>query len=121
MEAGLDHGYHIEGSVQLAVAASIETHALDLPGAGRDRSDASQGREGVGRSEAADITELGDEPSCGDWPRTRKTQKRMTGHEHLDTTRQSFDLLIETCKAQEKAAGELGLDPTDATQEPPHR
>ena len=121
IEAGLDHGDHIERSVQLPVTAPVETHALDLPGTRRDGSDAGQGREGVGRSEAADITYLGDEPGGGDWPRTRKTQKRMTGHEHLDATCQSLDLPLETLKAQKESASELSLDPSGTVQEPPDR
>src|SRR5450759_2250995 len=43
VEAGLDHGDEVERSVQLAVAAAIEAHTLDLPRARRDRRDASQG------------------------------------------------------------------------------
>jgi hypothetical protein len=84
METRLDDGDHIERSVQLAVAAPVETHALDLPGTRGDGSDASQGGESVGRSEAADITDLGDEPGDGDWPCTRQPQKRVASHQRPD-------------------------------------
>ena len=71
MEAGLGHRDDVERPVELAVAAAVEAHPLDLPGAGRDRRHAGQGREGVGRAEAADVTDLGDEPGDGDRSRAR--------------------------------------------------
>src|SRR5664279_2041560 len=62
IEAGLDDGDEVESSVQLAVAAPVEAHTLDLSRAGRDRRDARQSRQCVGRSEAADIAYFGNEP-----------------------------------------------------------
>jgi hypothetical protein len=121
MESGLDHGDEVERPVQLAVAAPVETHPLDLSRAGRDRRDARESRQGVRRSEAADIAYLGDEPSGRDRPSPRKPQKRVAAHEGTDATRQGLDLLIETREAQEETAGELGLDPADTAQEPADR
>jgi len=121
MEAGLGHRDDVRGAVELAVAAPIEPHLLDLPRARRDRRDAGQGRESVGRSEPADITDLGDEPGDGDWTCTRQPQERVAGHEHADATRESLDLPLETREAQKESASELSLDPADTAQEPTDR
>jgi hypothetical protein len=91
-----------------------------LPRAGRDRRDASQGSEGVGRSEAADIAYFGNEPGGRDRPSPRKPKKRVASHEGTDATRQSLDLSLKTRETQEESAGKLGLDPADAAQEPVH-
>jgi len=84
MEAGLGHGNHVHSPVELAVAAPVEPHPLDLPGAGRDRRHTGQGREGVGGTEATHVTGLGDKPGDGDWSRARQRQQRMTIDEILD-------------------------------------
>jgi len=62
MESLLSHRDHMHCPVELAVAAPIEAHPLDLSRAGQNRRHSSQGREGVGSPEAAHVAGLGNEP-----------------------------------------------------------
>src|SRR5439155_3910660 len=57
----LGEGDDVEGPVELAVAAPVETHPLRLAGARRDRRDAGEHRERGLRAEAADVARLADE------------------------------------------------------------
>src|SRR5450759_1245171 len=57
MEAGLGHGNHVHSPVELAVAAPVEPHPLDLPGAGRCGADPGQLRAGP-----ADAAQPGRQP-----------------------------------------------------------
>ena len=110
-------------AVELAVAAPVETHPLDLSRTGRDRRHAGQGREGVGGTEAAHVAGLGDEPGDGDWPRSRQRQERMTLDEGLDpTSERARTPARERGEAVEKTAREFPLDRCVAPQETPgHR
>ena len=82
--------------VELAVAAAVETHPLDLTRTGRDGRDSGQGREGVGGAEAPHVTGLGDKPGDSDRTRTRQRPERMTIDEGLDPTREHVALTLKT-------------------------
>lgn len=121
MEAGLAHRDGVQRSVELTVAAPVKAHPLDLPRARRDRRNAGEGREGVGRAEAADVTDLGDEPRDGDRSRPRQSEEGMTVYEGSNPRRQSVDLALEAGEAGEECMSELRLDRMVPAQESPNR
>jgi hypothetical protein len=110
----------VHGPVQLAVAAPIEPHSLNLPRAGRNRRHSGQGREGVGSPEAAHIAGLCDKPGDSDWSRARQRQERMTSHEGLDPMRKRGALPLIAKEAVEERSGELTLNRCVAPEEAPN-
>jgi hypothetical protein len=69
----------MERPTELAVAAPVEAHPLNLARARSRSGRRGQGRESVSRSEAPDIADFGDDPSDRDRSRAGQAQERMAG------------------------------------------
>jgi hypothetical protein len=61
MRAHLRHGDAMNGGVDLAVAAAVESHAQAVAARGGDRGDPGEAGELRGRREALDAGDLGDQ------------------------------------------------------------
>jgi hypothetical protein len=100
----------VERSIELTVAAPVEPHPLDLARARWDRRHPGQGCRRVGRSEAPDIADLGDESRDGDWPGARQPEKRMADDAGGDPAGQGIDRSTKTGEAGKERPSELRLD-----------
>jgi hypothetical protein len=119
MVGGLGQGDDVEGPVQLAITAAVETQPLGLARAGRDGSDASESRQGVGRPEAADVADLADEPGGDQRTGPRQAEERVALDQRRDPRRERPLPEAERPELGQPAAGELGLDAGLRPEEPP--
>src|SRR5664280_412578 len=109
VEARLGERDDVERPVELAVAAPVEAYPLHLSRAGRDRRHTREGGQGIGGAEAADVANLGDEPSHRDRSRPRQPEERMPFDERTDPARRGLDLPLEARQAVQECTGELRL------------
>jgi hypothetical protein len=87
----------------------------------RDRRDAREHGECVGRAEAADVPGLGDEGGCHERAGTRQAEEWVTHHEPRDPLAEGADPGLPPAQLGEPLAGELGLDARQATEGPAAR
>jgi hypothetical protein len=118
VESRLGQRDDVERAVELTVATPVEAHALDLPGTRRDRRHAGKCGKGIGRTEAADVSNLGDEASHGDRSRPRQPEERVPRDKRADPSFEGLDLPLKASEADQERMGELGLDRCVPPQEP---